>query len=428
MKEKQNPYEKLREKVKKWGIYDEAFERLIRARRKSVRSLHTYSLNLKLFFAWLEKMPNDFVEICKVDPQKAGDIIADWVDNRIQNIGPNNADQHVSSIQAFLRMNQADKEIDFKLIRQNIPKFSRKAKDIAIPKEAIITLYSHADLRAKVVMQLLAHGLRESAFYFDVQIDQDKRGYYDYLKMKDVSVILQNGKLYAEIPFLQWLEHDINEEIVCGKLIVYRVEDEEYRPLITPEALHTIADYVRLRINSGEKINADSPLVRNIIAASAKMTNFYAERLSKTVKPLTAESIRREINYLCFQHGIRKTLVELHKGRHEFKLIHGWRKFADTTYKTYMRSDYAEYQLGHLTHYFRPELQQHIEEFKKIIPHLSLDKAKSLELELQKKDEKRIEELKAQLIPQVKAQVLAELISQLGANIKIESEIPLESH
>ncbi len=47
--------------------------------------------------------------------------------------------------------------------------------------------------------------------------------------MKDVLVILQNGKLYAEIPFLQRLEHDTNEEIVCGRLIVCRAEDEEYR-------------------------------------------------------------------------------------------------------------------------------------------------------------------------------------------------------
>ncbi|MGH9909527.1 MAG: hypothetical protein ACRD32_02690 [Nitrososphaerales archaeon] len=74
---KENPYQKLREKFKKWGIYDEATERLLGARGIAFQGLYTTSRNLKPFFKdWLKKMPKEFVEICKTDPQKATDIIS----------------------------------------------------------------------------------------------------------------------------------------------------------------------------------------------------------------------------------------------------------------------------------------------------------------------------------------------------------------
>ena len=94
------------------------------------------------------------------------------------------------------------------------------------------------------------------------------------------------------------------------------------------------------------------------------------------------------------------------RGRHEFKLIHGWRKFADTVFKQQMKGDMAEYQLGHLTHYFRPELSDHIEEFKKVIPHLSLDKAKNLELQLQNRDKEYYEKIRGEVTLELESEFL----------------------
>jgi len=194
--------------------------------------------------------------------------------------------------------------------------------------------------------------------------------------------------------------------MVCGRLTIYRGEMEEYKPLITPEAVYIVTEYCKIRREYGEELSLDSPMVRNVMTVEAKMNSGYSQTKKKEVAPLGPNGIRMEMNYLYYKYGIRKKLVEPHRGRHEFKLIHGWRKFADTVFKQHMKWDMAEYQLGHLTHYFRPELSDHIEEFKKVIPHLSLDKAKNLELQLQNRDKEYYEKIRGEVTLELESEFL----------------------
>ncbi|MFQ5970459.1 MAG: hypothetical protein ACE5J2_08205 [Nitrososphaerales archaeon] len=98
---KENPYRRLRERFKKWGIYDEATERLLGARGITFKGLYTRSRNFKPFFKWLHKMPKEFVQICKEDPFKATDIIVQWVNHRADFVSPMDGNQKLKAIHAL---------------------------------------------------------------------------------------------------------------------------------------------------------------------------------------------------------------------------------------------------------------------------------------------------------------------------------------
>lgn len=408
----ENPYEHIKHLVMKWGLWDSAFERFLMSRRKSPETLAMQSRRIKGFFKDNQMMPSELIKLCKTIPDKAQDLITSWILGRVNAVSASDADQSLRALQAFLRMNQVQDKIDFEFIRENIPKYSRIAKDTAIPRDVINVLYSNADIRDKAVMQLLAHGFREGAFYFPVQKDQNRRGYFDYLRIKDLHVIKKDivSNQYQVTPFLSWRNSKETNNLVCGRLVVYRDEDEEYQPLITLEALYVLSDYIDLRVRHGETITEDSPLFRDIWAIKeniAKRDKNLKHFEPDNIKAVTGPGIATRLQYLYYKLGIR-TEYKGRKGRHEFKLLHGWRKFANTMFKTYMRTDYAEYQLGHLTHYFRPELEQHIEEFKKVIPNLTLDKAKNLELEMQKRDKEYYDKIRVEVAREIEGKLRSE--------------------
>jgi predicted nucleic acid-binding Zn ribbon protein len=53
-------------------------------------------------------------------------------------------------------------------------------------------------------------------------------------------------------------------EIIAAKIVVYAGDEEEYLSLITPEAYHELEKWMNYRRESGEAINGNSWVLRNI--------------------------------------------------------------------------------------------------------------------------------------------------------------------
>lgn len=70
-------------------------------------------------------------------------------------------------------------------------------------------------------------------------------GAWDYLRFKHI------------------IPQEINSQIVAAKLIVYAGEDDERFTFITPEAYFELKKW-KLSIDSGEAVNGDSWVTRNI--------------------------------------------------------------------------------------------------------------------------------------------------------------------
>jgi hypothetical protein len=55
-----------------------------------------------------------------------------------------------------------------------------------------------------------------------------------------------------------------NREIIAAKILVYVGEEEQYFTYISPEAYQALADWMNFRKKSGENINPDSWVMRNL--------------------------------------------------------------------------------------------------------------------------------------------------------------------
>ena len=167
-------------------------------------------------------------------------------------------------------------------------------------------------------------------------------------------------------------------------MTVYNDEvDEEHIVFISPEAYGAIKDWMDYRANYGEKITPDSPIIRDLWKTTN--TPHGARRsVARYPKPLGPEGIKKTIHKGWMDQGIRDILPE-HKRRHEFKAIHGFRKYFTTRAKHVMKNNNVERLLGHQValhdSYYKPTEQQLLDDYVKAIPELSVNDIDKLTLQ-----------------------------------------------
>lgn len=139
---------------------------------------------------------------------------------------------YLKSIKLFCDI--ADIDITWKKISRGLPR-ARNYSDDRIPTlEEIRTLLEYPDRRLKAIIYTLASsGIRLGA--------------WDYLKWGHIQEIKNE-----------------NGEMIAAKIIVYAGEEDEYFSFISKEALESLKDWMRFRETSGEPIDQDSWVMRDL--------------------------------------------------------------------------------------------------------------------------------------------------------------------
>jgi len=167
-------------------------------------------------------------------------------------------------------------------------------------------------------------------------------------------------------------KHDGEKTMVAAKLTVYKGEREEYTTFITPECYCTLEQYKRSRELVGERITLRSPLVRD-------SWDNHKYRKDKRKKPKMARPLASKTIANMMGEFLKKiNLREADSDTHEFKQIHGFRKFFKTNAERACKTIDVEKLMGHAENYYKPSLDYLLAEYTKAIPYLTISETVEL--------------------------------------------------
>jgi hypothetical protein len=200
---------------------------------------------------------------------------------------------YVKSIKLFCDM--ADLPVAWKKITRGLPRGRRYADDRIPTIEELTKLLEYPDRRLKAIIYTMASsGIRLGA--------------WDYLRWGDIRPIEIDGK------------------IVAAKIIVYaEEEDDEYFSFISLEAFNELQNWINYRESSGELINDNSWLMRDLWDTRVPQGRGLVTRPKK----LASLGIKRLMERAIWAQHLRKKL-EPGKKRHPYQANHSLRKWFKT--------------------------------------------------------------------------------------------------
>jgi hypothetical protein len=243
--------------------------------------------------------------------------------------------------------------IPWKKITRGLPKGRKYADDRAPTIDEINKIIQYPDRRIKaIVCTMASSGIRLGA--------------WDYLQWGHILPIERNG------------------QIVAAKVIVYAGDDEEYFSFITSEAYHELKKWMAYRKESGEDINNQSWVMRNIWDTKRG----HIKGLITVPKKLKSLGVKRLVEDAIWTQGLRKKL-ELGKKRHEFQADHGLRKWFKTRCELAgTKSINIEILMGHsigiADSYYRATEDEVLQDYLKAVDFLSISSENALKLENEK--------------------------------------------
>jgi len=259
-------------------------------------------------------------------------------------ITPGTLRNYVKAIKLFCRMNRIN--ISWDIISRSLPKVKQYANDRVPTVEEIMKLIEYPDRRIKFIVLLsLSTGIRVGA--------------WDYIRWKHVAPIKnENGILIA------------------AKLVVYAGEPEEHFTFMTPEAYNSVKEWMEFRASFGEEITGQSWVLRN---TWQKVKPRYSHRigLAKYPKQFKSTGIKTLVGRALQIQGIRSKL-DLMNGEknHDWKTLHGFRKFFKTQTERVMKSLNVEILMGHdiglANSYYKPSEQELLDDYIKAIDLLTI--------------------------------------------------------
>jgi hypothetical protein len=294
---------------------------------------------------WTYNYFRKFIEYQKIRVER-NEIVASTIPN------------YYKAAKLFCEMN--DMTLNWKKITKGMPSRKSNADDRAPSLEEIKKLMAYPDLRIKpIVLTMLSSGIRSGA--------------WDHLKWKHVT------PLYNE-----------KEELIAAKILVYPGDKEEYYSFITSEAYLSLKDWIEYRQSFGEKITGESWVMRDIWQTSERSYGAYFG-LAANPKKLKSSGIKSMMERAYRSQGLWKPLENTR--RHEFKIMHGFRKWFKTKCENAgMKSINIEILMGHNIgvsgSYYKPTEQEILIDYLKIIDQLIINDEFRLSQQVQELKEK----------------------------------------
>lgn len=246
---------------------------------------------------------------------------------------------YTKSIKLFCDM--ADIPIAWKKITRGLPRGKRYADDRIPTLEELTQLIEYPDRRIKAIVYTMASsGIRVGA--------------WDYVRWSHLRPIEKNG------------------EIIAAKMIVYAGEDDEYFTFISPAAWSELLAWRQYRESSGELIDDDSWVMRNLWDTRVAQ----GRGLVTLPKKLTSLGVKRLMERAIWSQGLRKKL-EPGKKRHPFQANHSLRKWFKTRceisgMKPINIEKLMNHSVGISDCYYRATEQELLEDYLRAIDYLSI--------------------------------------------------------
>jgi len=310
----------------------------------------------KTYFFALEKFRKfasvgNYDDLLKADEKSIQRLLEDFVIHLKGKISPNTFNTQLAPVFLFYQVNDV-----------NINKIRIKKMFPAKVKRSGYNAYSREDIQK---MLNSTNSKRTKACIMIFASTGCRSGGLCDLKIKDVE----------------------NYNDGCKMVTFYSGDPSEYVTFLTPEASKSLDDYLDERIQNHERIQPESPLIRE---------NYQIG--SVPAKPINRYMLESLIE-ITQKDGQRKKDVS---GRYNTPITGGFRKFFNIVMK--LRKDcnlsLSEKLMGHSVtvgldnHYLPVTNEELFNEFRKTIPELSIDDAIRLEEEIKNKDDK-IQELES---------------------------------
>jgi integrase len=334
---------------------------IFKAAIKSPLTRDVYERRLLNFLGDLRMTPECFLSLAKNNPSSAEKKIITFAFSLIRRyekgeIAAGTVHNCVKCVRLLLEMN--DIFLNWKKISRILPKVRRYALDRIPTIEEIHEIVEAADIREKALtLVFVSSGIREGA------IEQLKVGDYTSIKVE-------------------------GEKTVAGRLVVYSGDPEKYTTFVSPEACHALDKYLDFRREHGEEITKSSPLFRDKFDPIKGLYGHGKINSKQLIIPMTSHAIRQYYNRLLFTIGIRNE----RKRRHDFS-VHGFRKFFKTkTEIGGMKPINVETLMGHSTgisdSYYRPTENDLLDDYLKIVDHLTIRTESTFKAEVEKVKER----------------------------------------
>jgi integrase len=351
--------------------YDSAYFRFMYA-LKAPETKRQYPKRLEVFLDYqklqgdsIEEKANKFYEFALDNPKAFQNRLLNYIEFQKKRattgeISESTVPNYYKPIKLFCDMN--DIIINWKIVTRGIPK-GRHASEDRIPTiDEVKKLLQYPDVRIQpIVLTMISSGIRVGA--------------WDYLRWKHI------------IPIKN--ENDDNS-IIVAKIIVYAGEFDQYYSFITKEAYDSLKTWMDYRESYGEKITGESWLMRNLW----KTTNMkYGSRNGLAQHPMRLKSsgVKSLVGKALFQQNVRP-ILEKGKKRHDFKGLHGFRKYFKTHCEQKMRPANVELLLNHdlgvSQSYYKPQEKDILEDYLKAVDLLTINSDNTtLKKQLQKVEE-----------------------------------------
>ena len=246
---------------------------------------------------------------------------------------------YVKSIKLF---EMADMPIPWKKITRGLPKGKKYADDRIPTLEEIRKVIEYPDRRIKAIVYTMASsGIRIGA--------------WDYLRWGHIRPIEKDG------------------EIVAAKMIVYSEEDEEHFTFLSPESYRALKDWIEYRQDSGELINDESWVMRDLWDTRVAQ----GRGLVTKPKKLSSLGVKRLMERVIWAQGLRKKL-EPGKKRHPYQANHSLRKWFKTRceiagMKPINIEKLMNHSVGTSNSYYRATENEILEDYLKATHSLSIN-------------------------------------------------------
>jgi hypothetical protein len=248
---------------------------------------------------------------------------------------------YVKSIKLFCEM--GDIPVAWKKITRGLPRERQYADDRIPTIEELRKLLDYPDRRIKaIVCTMSSSGIRLGA--------------WDYLKWGHIIPIKRNN------------------QIVAAKIKVYAGEEgEEYFSFTTAEAYHELDKWIKYRHDSGELIDENSWLLRDLWDTRVAQGRGLVTRPKK----LACLGVKRLIERAIWAQGLRKKL-EPGKKRHPYQANHSLRKWFKTRceisgMKPINIEKLMNHSVGISDSYYRATENEMLENYLKAIDFLTIN-------------------------------------------------------
>ena len=321
--------------------------------------------------------PDHFLDLPKKDAES---LLADYIIANRATIAAYTLTVRIAVVKSFC--DEYEIILNWKQLRKKIPQKRIIAADRAPTREEIRKVLKEADQRERVAILIpCSSGIRLGGF-------EDLR-----------------------------LKHVLFKDNGIARLTVYAGEPEQYWTFISPEAARALKDYVESRKRTGEVIDGDSPVLRESYNPDCPA------RIQAHPGPMTTASIQHFLRRLWIRAGIRTPFKDTKSGRHEFKQVHGFRKFFKTNFLSCpLHGDLdKEVMMGHFQPYYKPEISHLEEQYLRGVANVTIAEAEQLKTEIattKEEHKKDYDSMKLQVLTQ--NQTIADLtkaVEELRANI-----------